>query len=162
LTVIVTPNVTTSVTVGTGVAVDSTGKQLVLATSYQQDMLPFKGKSVYVTIRYHEFPTDPSDAGGVRGDTRIEELPQIGGSERAPDDPTVVLLLARVAVNGDGVVTGVDNTVRHFAGVVGGDLQATSLTVTGGQPATSWSSLTLTPGDARRKAALTVSTDLQV
>src|SRR6478609_6427526 len=84
-----------------------------------------------------EAQTDPpsTDAStGATGDTRWTEAPVVKVGEAPPADRSLDLVLARVTVGADGSITaaddGADPYSRRRAGVVGGDLQVTSLTLT--------------------------------
>lgn len=120
------------VTVSEGVAFDAQGREIVLANDFTTPELP--DGQLYITIAYAEQEADAVTLDDVTGDThtRWTETPDIEVSATAPvsGDVGVKLILGRVTVN-SGEVTGFDDgdepNKRHVAGVVGGDLQVSSL-----------------------------------
>lgn len=118
------------VTVRRGAAIDRQGREIVLTQDSQVELAGFTADAdVYITIAYQEQQTDPTGETGVEGNTRWTETPRIETLEKAPGDPDMKLILARVEREGTAVKE-VDSTQRRSAGVVGGDFQARSLTLT--------------------------------
>ena len=118
-----------------GVAVDGEGQEMVLVGNTQtEDLSGFAGKTAYVTIEYRQEQTDSTSETGVQGYRRWEEKPFIDAVETAPTDPSKKLILGRVTVGSDGKISSTDEgeglNRRRAAGVVGGDLQVRSLTLT--------------------------------
>jgi hypothetical protein len=134
-----------------GVAFDEMGHEILLIGNTQtNDLSGFKGKTVYITIAHDETGTDPTSEGGVTGvtDTRWTERPLIEVSEAPPGSPGLKLILGRVTVDGSGEITardeGADPNRRRFAGVVGGDLDVRSLSLTDPVRASSeWAKMSL-------------------
>jgi hypothetical protein len=122
-------------TVGTGVAINGEGKEIILAEDAQTpETSGHPSQWVYVTIEYAERPTDPASETGVTGETRITEWVKIDISETAPEHPDKQLILGRLSVDANGEITDKDDgdgvNRRRSAGVVGGDLEVHSLVLT--------------------------------
>lgn len=119
-----------------GMAIDSEGREIVLVEKANKDLSGFVNKTVYVTIAYKDELVDEKDETGVKGFTRIQEIPNINVSENPPsaDQLSLQLILGRVTVNSEGKITATDEgegvNRRRAAGVVAGDLEARSLTLT--------------------------------
>jgi hypothetical protein len=126
------PSGATAVTVNAGVAFDDLGRRIVLADNQQVELAAQpSGQAVYITIAYGESQTDPTNETGIAGNTRWTEAPVIGISTAAPANPTETLVIALVQRTGT-VVGAIDTSGRLAAGVVGGDLQVKSVTLTSG------------------------------
>jgi hypothetical protein len=154
----------TAVKVTAGTALDSQGREIVLTEDESVELTGFPdGADVYLTISYHEEPTDPTNETGVEGDTRWKEEPLLEASQDEPDDPGLKLILARV-VRAGNIVQSIDGEKRRAAGVVGGDLEVSSLALTDPQVvAAQWPRFQL--GAANRadvEGSLQVSGDLNV
>lgn len=129
------PAGSTRVTVNAGIADDHQGREIVLANNQEINLesLP-DNQSVYIAIAYAEQETDPKNEAGVTGNTRWTEAPAIETLEpdtngQFPADPEEKIILAKVNRNGNQINT-IDRTERRAAGVVGGDLEVRSLTLT--------------------------------
>jgi len=119
-----------------GMAIDSEGREIVLVNKVNRDLSTFLGKTVYITIAYNERKVDETKETGVEGFTRVQEIANINVSENPPsaDQLSLQLILGRVTVNSEGKITATDEgegvNRRRAAGVVAGDLEARSLTLT--------------------------------
>ena len=119
-----------------GMAIDSEGREIVQVNKVNRDLSTFLGKTVYITIAYNERKVDETKETGVEGFTRVQEIPNINVSENPPsaDQLSLQLILGRVTVNSEGKITATDEgegvNRRRAAGVVAGDLEARSLTLT--------------------------------
>ncbi|MCA2507758.1 MAG: tail fiber domain-containing protein [Microcystis sp. M54BS1] len=119
-----------------GMAIDSKGREIVLVEKANKDLSGFVNKTVYVTIAYKDELVDKTNETGVEGFTRVQEIPTINISENPPsaDQLSLQLILGRVTVNSEGKITATDEgegvNRRRAAGVVAGDLEARSLTLT--------------------------------
>lgn len=119
-----------------GMAIDSEGREIVLVEKANKDLSGFVNKTVYVTIAYKDELVDEKDETGVKGFTRLKETPTINVGENPPSAAqlSVQLILGRVTVNNEGKITATDEgegvNRRRAAGVVAGDLEARSLTLT--------------------------------
>ncbi|MFM6324924.1 MAG: tail fiber domain-containing protein [Microcystis panniformis] len=119
-----------------GMAIDSKGREIVLVEKANKDLSGFVNKTVYVTIAYEDELVDEKDETGVKGFTRLKEIPTVNVSENPPSAAqlSVQLILGRVTVNNEGKITATDEgegvNRRRAAGVVAGDLEARSLTLT--------------------------------
>jgi hypothetical protein len=119
-----TLNATTGAARGTvtaGEAIDSQGREIVLAADAQTpEVTALPGKTVFVTLAYRESETDPRTARGVTGNTRLTENPLIALSEAVPANPGDTLVLGRLVVGADGKIAsrddGVDPNRRRLAG----------------------------------------------
>ncbi len=129
------PAGSTRVTVNTGIAYDNQGREIVLANNQEINLESFADdRSVYLAISYAEQETDPTSEAGVTGNTRWTEEPLIetllpDESDQFPADPEEKIILAKVNRSGKEIST-IDQTERRAAGVVGGDLEVRSLTLT--------------------------------
>ncbi len=134
----------TTVTVRQGQAIDSEGREIVLTEDRSVELSGFPaGATVNATIAYDAQETDPTNETGVEGNRRWAEDPRIDASESNPTDPGLTLVLARVSRTGTTVTT-LDTAQRRAAGVVGGDLEVCSLTLTDPNVvSTQWPSLRL-------------------
>jgi cytoskeletal protein CcmA (bactofilin family) len=130
-----------SVTVSVGTAIDSNGREMVLAQVRSVDVSGFVNKTLFITIAYSEQQDSAATDPGVTGFTRWTESPLIEAAEVTPPPAQVglKLVLGSVKVDANGKLSGPpDNssgTGRRAAGVVAGDLEATSVTLTGGMKA---------------------------
>ena len=119
-----------AITVRQGEAIDSQGREIVLTEDRSVELSGFPADAaVNVTIAYDEQQTDPTNETGVEGNRRWSEEPRIDASESDPTDPGLTLVLARVSRSGT-TVTALDFSQRRSAGVVGGDLEVSSLALT--------------------------------
>lgn len=114
-----------------GVAIDGAGNEIVLAVETETPDLEGLGYNpVWITIRYGEEETDRDESTGATGNTRVLERPEIEVSKDPPGDASVSLILGRVELDNEGKLTGkVDEGLRRPAGVMGGNLDARSLTL---------------------------------
>jgi len=120
----------TAVTVSSGVALDSGGRELVLASDTNLELGGIAaGTTLYITIAYDEQESDRTPEAGVPGNTRITELPKLSFSKDVPLDPSTTLILAKVPRTSTGLGA-VDGSDRKQAGVVlGSDLTINTLTL---------------------------------
>jgi hypothetical protein len=117
----------TAVTVGEGMAIDNQGREVVLVEDATLELADFEGgREVWVTIAYTEVPTKEQNETGVRGNTRVEERPELVGLLSKPAEGTRIIL-GRVERGGDNGtrITKVDSSVRTTAGAIEGDVLLT-------------------------------------
>jgi hypothetical protein len=128
----------TAVTVSAGFALDSAGREIVLAADTNLELGGVAaGTTLYITIAYDEQPSDPPTDGGSGSErTRITEAPKLSFSGTAPADASTTLILAKVPRVGTNGLGPVDASDRKQAGVVlGSDLTITTLTLKNGSVA---------------------------
>lgn len=131
----------TSVKVAPGTAIDEQGREIVLLTERVEPLGTYTTKTVFVTLRYLEEPTDETDETGTGQEARRwTERAEVRIVGAAPAKQGDVLLLARVNLAANGTVASVDEgdvaARRRYAGVVGGDLEVRSLALASeGRPA---------------------------
>jgi hypothetical protein len=120
----------TAVTVSAGVALDSSGREMVLAANTNLELGGAAPNTLlYITISYDEEQSDPTTEAGGPGNTRVTEAPKLSFSKDAPDDPSMTLILAKVPRTSTGLGA-VDASDRRQAGVVmGSDLTMNTLTL---------------------------------
>ena len=158
-----------TVTISPGLAIDSQGREIVLAAAAQSpDLRKYAGQTVFATIAYGEQESDATTETGTPGNTRITEMAVIDIVTTPPADPSLTLILARIAVKSDGsmdVDNGVEPNRRHYASAAAGDLAAHSVTLAPPNvPRDQWRHITLSPGDnpsVTIDAPLGVGVDLQ-
>jgi hypothetical protein len=120
----------TAITVSSGVALDSAGRELVLASDTNLELggIP-AGTTLYITIAYDEQQSDPTTEAGGPGNTRVTEAPKLSFSKDAPSAPATTLILAKVPRTNTGLGT-IDGSDRKQAGVaLGNDLTINRLTL---------------------------------
>jgi len=120
----------TAVTVAAGVAIDSSGQEIVFPSNTTLELggQP-AGTTLNIIIAYYEQQSDPTTEAGGPGNTRITEMPKLTFSATAPADPSMTLILAKVPRTNTGLGT-VDNSDRKLAGVVlGTELTVAELTL---------------------------------
>jgi hypothetical protein len=122
----------TSVRVSAGTAIDEQGREIVLLTERTEPLGTYSTRTVFVTLRYLEEPTDETDETGTRLEARRwTERPDVKIVDAAPARQGDVIVLARVNLAANGTVASVDEgdvaVRRRYAGVVGGDLEVRSL-----------------------------------
>lgn len=158
-----------TVTIATGLALDSQGRELYLVNPATLDVstLPTPG-SAYVTIAYGEQTSDTTTEPGGQGDTRWTEQPNVSLAPNLPADTTLTLVLGKVTRAQDGTFT-LDTTGRTPAGSIGipsappppipADLVSTSLSLQlGAVPQAQWPKLTCSaPNQAALAGGLTAS-----
>jgi hypothetical protein len=110
-----------AVTVGPGTAIDSDGRQLVLAQALTVDLPAetFNNKrGIRLYLTYKENAVDRQTEEGAENDTRWQERPEVVrvGPGQAYSGTAPPVLLAEVALDDKGTVT-VDGTVRRYSGV---------------------------------------------
>ncbi len=101
------------VTVAAGLAYDRRGRELIwpdAKTFDLEDQAGSQDKELFCTIHYFEEETDPTSATGVTGNTRITEEARIRFGDDPPNDPGLRLVLDRVTLDANGVVTKVGNS----------------------------------------------------
>ena len=133
----------TAVTVNAGIAMDSTGREMVLPADINLELGgEVAGTTLYIKIAYAEQQSDPTTEAGGPGNTRITEMPNLSFSKNAPADASTTLILARVPRVGTGLGT-VDVSDRKQAGVVVGDELTTARLIlkNGGVPLANWPAL---------------------
>ena len=120
----------TAVTVSSGVALDSAGRELVLASDTNLELGgTAAGTTLYITITYDEQQSDPTTEAGGPGNTRVTEAPKLSFSKDAPTVPSTTLILAKVPRTSGGLGA-VDGSDRKQAEVVlGNDLTINTLTL---------------------------------
>lgn len=108
-----TPNAT-GITIRSGVAIDSEGREIVLVADEPLELADVEGgREVFVTVAYDEKPAREQNETGVRGNTRVEEKPRIERLLTRPAEGARIVLgrVVRGGTNGTQV-TSVDQTVR--------------------------------------------------
>jgi hypothetical protein len=128
----VTANVgSAAVEVGSGTAVDSDGRMIVLEDSRTVDIRPeHRSQTVLLVISYREETSNPATVGDT-GDTRTHERPNVDLviENAAPSDDTHIRL-ARLVITPGGTVSEHESNVQISAGVrLGGVLELQSLTL---------------------------------
>jgi len=120
----------TAVTVSAGVAIDSTGREMVLPTDTNLELGgEAAGTTLYITIAYGEQQSDPTTEAGGPGNTRWTEQPNLTFSINAPADKSMTLILGKVPRTASGLGT-VDESDRKLVGVVlPNDLTVDSVTL---------------------------------
>jgi hypothetical protein len=130
-----------SVRVAPGTAIDEQGREIVLLTERVERLATYATRTVFVTLRYLEEPTDETDETGTGLEARRwTERAEVRVVDAAPARQGETLLLARVNLAANGTVASVDegdvSMRRRYAGVVGGDLEVRSLALASeGRPA---------------------------
>ncbi|MET0400173.1 MAG: hypothetical protein ABW277_25510 [Longimicrobiaceae bacterium] len=130
-----------AVRVAAGTAIDEQGREIVLLTERTEPLATYSVKTVYVTLRYLEEPTDETDETGTGLEARRwTERPEVRIVDAPPARQGEVLVLARVSLAANGTVASVDEgdvaNRRRYAGAVGGDLEVRSLSLAAeGRPA---------------------------
>lgn len=125
------PGGATRINITAGTAYDREGRELVLPEAMYLELEDEpEDDTIYVTISYQEVKTDPTDEAGVQGNTRWSEEPLVEPLDSQPTDQGLKLILARVERQGTAI-TSVDLSDRRYAGAIGGDLEVTSLTISG-------------------------------
>lgn len=123
--------------IGSGMAIDKDGRELVLLDAQSKDLTPFGSNAdVYITAKYEEVfdPGDHYTAGGIDNYTRTTERPLVEAGTTVPVNDGSVIVLAKVKLDGGGTISTVDSTVRKIAGSAIDptvNLTANSLSVTG-------------------------------
>ena len=120
----------TAVTVNAGVAMDSAGREIVLASDTNLELGgAAAGATLYITIAYDEQQSDPTTEAGGPGNTRVTEAPRLSFSANPPADNSTTLILAKVPRTGTGLGP-IDSSDRKQAGVVlGSELTINTLTL---------------------------------
>jgi hypothetical protein len=116
-----------SVTVSPGVAVDNSGREIVVTEDTPVELLNQPADAeIYVTISYGEEETDATQETGAEGNTRFTERPQFVALRNPPSDPGNRLVLAKATRSGTEV-TDLDTSDRRVAGAAGGLLDVLGL-----------------------------------
>lgn len=117
------------VTISPGSAIDSQGREIVLAEAGTVDVSGLAGaaRRVFITIAYREQQDVAATDPGVTGFTRWREVPLLEVREALPGDPSLTLVLGSVEVAAGRVTAAPTTGDRRNAGVVAGDLTANSL-----------------------------------
>ena len=120
----------TAVTVNAGIALDSTGREMVLPADTNLELGgEAPNTTLYITIAYDEQQSDPTTETGGAGNTRMTEMPKLSFSATAPADKSMTLILAKVPRTATGLGA-VDVSDRKQAGVaLGNDLSVNTLTL---------------------------------
>jgi hypothetical protein len=120
----------TVVNIAAGVAIDSSGREMVLPSDVQLDLsAEAVGTTVYLTLDYDEQQSDASTEVGGLGNTRWTEMPKVSFTDTAPAAGSTTLVLGTVARTATGLGP-IDTSVRKAAGVVvAGDLSVSSVTL---------------------------------
>jgi hypothetical protein len=125
------------VTISSGMAIDSKGRQIVLTDETTKEIPGNITKStLYLVISHAEQTTEPKSDTGFTGDTRIAEEPKIEFLEAKPEDESIQILLATIEIDlhdnhndndNDKTIIKTDSTKRTLAGAVMGDAEIKSL-----------------------------------
>lgn len=120
----------TAVTVAPGVAIDSQGREMVVATPTNLDLsnMPLN-TTQYVTIAYGEQTSDHTTETGGDGDTRWTEQPTISMATSLPADTSLSLLLGQITRAQDGSFSLNTSSLVPAAAVTPPDITANSLTL---------------------------------
>jgi hypothetical protein len=96
---------TSAVVVKAGRAIDSLGRDVVLANdSAPVDLSAIAvGTQAWVTIAYAEQDSDPSAPPSAQGNTRVTEQPQVVAAIAAPADPAMQLVVGRATRTAAGL-----------------------------------------------------------
>ena len=104
-----------------GIAIDRNGREIILANEIEHQMAPSGGSAfVFITITYHEEfrEEDRQNASEAESYQRVSEVPIIHSREQPPpDEEGIVLILARVHLDGSGKIKKLDELGRQTAGV---------------------------------------------
>lgn len=121
------------ISIGSGMAIDKEGQELVLLDAQSEDLTRFGlNADVYITAEYEEVQASLQKIGGVGRYTRTKERLLVKVDTTVPANDVIVL--AKVKLDGGGNISNIDNTVRKIAGSAIDptvDLAANSLSVTG-------------------------------
>jgi hypothetical protein len=124
----VTKTANRTVTVQTGVAIDSQGREIVLDAPRDVSITAPAGTRVFITVAYRETQTDQSTTTGATGNTRWTEDPIIVAVTTTPPNDGSVIPLAGFEMDPSGNVTGnlgdfVEGGVRQPVVAKGGGLR---------------------------------------
>lgn len=106
------------VTIGPGIALDGSGREIVLRDPAAVDLTSFgPNASVHLTIAYEEVfdEADRYTSGGVDDYTRTTERVKIEGQTTVPGDGSVVDI-ALVKLDGSGNINSINDSVRRPVG----------------------------------------------
>lgn len=126
------------VSIGSGMAIDKDGREIVLLDAQIVDLSAFPANAdVYVTIQYQDIqdPADHYTSGGVDNYNRWTECPLVQVTVTQPPTDGSVIPLAKVHLDASGnVTTPLDQSIRPVASskIEGSSLGVGSLTVSGG------------------------------
>src|SRR5712692_9993411 len=114
-----------TVTVRPGIAIDSSGREMIVEADQPVDLSNAAqfpaGATVFITIAYQEQQSDPTTATGVSGNTRFTEQPVVQAVTAAPPTDGTVIQLARFTLDASANVPGnindlFDGGVRQVIG----------------------------------------------
>jgi len=118
---------TTAVTVGSGMAIDSQGREIVVIDDKLVELGAYDDGDLWLVISYQEAAARSTNETGVQGATRMVEDPLIEalkGQPAAPDKIVVALVRRGVGQN-TKIVSTVDESPRRLAGSIEGDVNLT-------------------------------------
>lgn len=119
---------TKNVTVSTGMAIDSLGRQIKVDQMKEVDLSASTAPTLYLTISYREHETDFKEEDGEKGSTRITEEAVIEYDQKKPDEPSVKIILAKLIFDREkDTLESIDMEDRTLSGNVGGDIEAHSI-----------------------------------
>lgn len=119
---------TNLVSVSAGMALDSLGRQLVLAAPVLVDLQPVAEQDVYITLRYEEELVAPT--GNTRGTwfQRARSAARVQALAHPPRDASLELLLGRVSLSMFREVVSLQLEGRRYSGLRVGTLAFTNPT----------------------------------
>ena len=107
------------ITVEPGVAIDAEGKEIVLSNPVVRDLSSFDRNShTYIAIGYEETweDSDRYSSGGIEGYTRVTESPQVVEKRHEPARDGLMVTLARVHINENGIIHRIEMDFRATVG----------------------------------------------
>jgi hypothetical protein len=115
------------VIVDKGMAIDETGRQIILEDAIDIDLSTSTAPILYLTISYKEIEIDPVEETGIKGNTRISEEPVIELNTKMPHEPSMKLFLAKITLDPDNkTVVSIDTKKRKKIGI-SGDFEVNSI-----------------------------------
>jgi hypothetical protein len=130
---------TKNVTLSTGMAIDSLGRQIIVDQMKEIDLSASTAPTLYLTISYREQETDFKEEGGEKGSTRITEEAVIEHDQNKPDEQSLKIILAKLIFDREkDTLESIDVEDRTLSGNVGGDIEAHSIVFSMPEDPASW------------------------
>lgn len=117
----------THVIVEEGMAIDETGRQIILDEKKELDLSKSAAATIYLTISHNNTESDQVEENGIKGFTRISEEPLFEFGSSMPAHPSKNLFIAKITLNPEGIGISLKKSDRRIIMISGDHIRDKSI-----------------------------------